>query len=81
MKHISKARKTSNPICSASGALLEEWPARSGRWNDAEEAVSACESADRIYLPFVATFPKFFRNVSAVLQECGSSGILTQTTE
>ena len=49
--------------------------------NAVGEAVSACESADRIYLPFVTTFPKFFRNVSAVLQEYGPSGILTQTTE
>ncbi len=60
---------------------MGEWSARSGRWNAVGEAVSACESADRIYLPFVTTFPKFFRNVSAVLQEYGPSGILTQTTE
>ncbi len=31
---IGKARKTSNPICSASGALWEEWLARSRRWNN-----------------------------------------------
>ena len=45
------------------------------------EAVSVYESAENTSLLFVATFPKFFRNVSEVLQECGPSCILTQTTE
>ena len=33
-RHTGEARKIWNPICSASGVLSGEWPARSGRWND-----------------------------------------------
>ena len=36
-KLTGKERKIWNPICSASGALSGEWPARSGRWNDVWE--------------------------------------------
>ena len=60
---------------------MREWPARSGRWNAVVEVVAIYESEDRIYLSFVATFPKFFRNLSEVLQTGNLRGMITQTTE
>ena len=54
------------------------WNVR-GNGMNGEQSVD--ENTDRIYLSFGTTFPKFFRNHSAVLQRGDLSGMITQTTE